>query len=75
MLEHGKAVLCEKPIGLTGDQAEEMADFAKEMVSFAAALLMESSGFLYRTGHDELSQTLDVVPLMVYLAVTNSRKA
>lgn len=32
MLEHGKAVLCEKPIGLTGSQAEEMADFAKEMV-------------------------------------------
>ena len=32
MLEHGKAVLCEKPIGLTGGQAEEMADFAKEMV-------------------------------------------
>jgi predicted dehydrogenase len=34
MLEHGKAVLCEKPIGLTGGQAEEMADFAKEMGLF-----------------------------------------
>ncbi len=33
MLEHGKHVLCEKPIGLTADQAEEMADFAKEMVN------------------------------------------
>jgi predicted dehydrogenase len=36
MLEHGKAVLCEKPIGLTGGQAEEMADFAKEMVCYCA---------------------------------------
>jgi predicted dehydrogenase len=34
MLEHGKHVLCEKPIGLTADQAEEMADFAKEMGLF-----------------------------------------
>lgn len=39
MLEHGKAVLCEKPIGLTGGQAEEMADFAKEMVCIALDLL------------------------------------
>jgi Oxidoreductase family, NAD-binding Rossmann fold len=42
MLEHGKAVLCEKPIGLTGGQAEEMADFAKEMV--CACVLTRDSG-------------------------------
>lgn len=49
-LEHGRHVLCEKPIGLTADQAEEMADFAKEMVHPSLLSLSVCVSFISLSG-------------------------